>query len=58
MIECKEEDDGSLTISWDENDPVESILNTWTEDDFIDAILQRCNQILGEGDDLPSSNMG
>jgi len=58
MIECKEEDDGSLTISWDENDPVESILNTWTEEDFIDAIRQRCNEILGGGDDLSSTNMG
>jgi hypothetical protein len=40
MIEVKEEQDGSFTISWDENDPKESILNTWTEDDFIQAIKQ------------------
>lgn len=38
MIECKEEDDGSLTFTWDKNDPIESILNTWTEEDFIRAI--------------------
>lgn len=40
MIEVKEEQDGSFTISWDENDPKESILNTWTEEDFIQAIKQ------------------
>jgi hypothetical protein len=38
MINCKENDDESFTISWDENDPLESILNTWTEEDFIKAI--------------------
>jgi hypothetical protein len=38
MISIKEEINGSFTISWDENDPQESILNTWTEQDFIDAI--------------------
>jgi hypothetical protein len=27
MITVKEESDGSLTISWDENDPVESMMN-------------------------------
>lgn len=37
-IEVKEEQDGSFTISWDENDPVESIFNTWTETDFKEAI--------------------
>jgi len=41
-IQCFEEDDGSFTISWDDTDPVESILNTWTEQDFIDAIMAAC----------------
>lgn len=45
MIEVKEETDGSLTISWDENDPIESQLNTWTEQDFISAIMDRCNEL-------------
>jgi hypothetical protein len=48
MIDVKEEDDRSFTISWDENDPTESILNTWTEQDFIDCIMQECKKILGE----------
>lgn len=51
MIEVKEENDGSLTISWDETDPVESILNTWTEQDFIQAITNQLNN-LKEKEDL------
>jgi hypothetical protein len=39
-IEVTEREDGSFDISWDENDPTESILNTWTEQDFIDCIKQ------------------
>jgi hypothetical protein len=52
MIDVKQEDDGSLTIYWDENDPQESILNTWTQEDFINAIQDKLNtlQELGEVD--------
>jgi hypothetical protein len=46
MIEVTEKGDGSFDISWDENDPVESILNTWTEQDFIDCIMQECERTL------------
>ena len=45
MIEVKEETDGSFTIYWDENDPQESMLNTWTEQDFIDAITQKLEEL-------------
>lgn len=45
MIECFEEEDGSLTISWDHNDPLESKLNTWTEEDFIKAIMEECQKV-------------
>ena len=45
-IEVTERDDGSFDISWDENDPTESILNTWTEQDFIDCIRQECERTL------------
>lgn len=48
MIEVKEREDGSFDISWDENDPVESQLNHWTEQDFIDCIMQECKKVLGE----------
>jgi hypothetical protein len=37
-IKVNENPDGSMTIDWNPNDPVESIMNEWTEQDFIDAI--------------------
>ena len=45
MIEVKEESNGTFTISWDENDPVESLMNTWTEQDFINAIMNQINHL-------------
>ena len=48
-IQVTEEKDGSLNISWDENDPKESLLNQFTEQDFIDVIMQYTNQIQQEG---------
>jgi len=45
MIEVKEETNGSFTISWDEKDPVESIMNDWTENDFIQAIKNRLKEL-------------
>jgi len=45
MIQVVQEDDGSLTVHWDENDPIESQLNNWTEQDFIDAIMDRCKEL-------------
>lgn len=45
MIEVKEENDGSFTISWDKNDPKESILNSWTEEDFIKVIMDYCKTL-------------
>ena len=41
MIEVTQEDDNTFTISWDENDPQESMFNTWTEEDFINAIQDK-----------------
>jgi hypothetical protein len=40
MIEVTENPDGSFDIDWNENDPQESILNDWTEEDFIQAIKE------------------
>jgi hypothetical protein len=40
MINVKELEDHSFEISWDKNDPVESMMNTWTEEDFIRAIQE------------------
>lgn len=48
MIEVKENQDGSFTITWDSNDPVESQLNHFTEQDFIDAIMEQCKLALDD----------
>lgn len=47
-IEVIEESDGSLTISWDENDPKESIFNDWTAEDFTKAITDGLNRLAEE----------
>jgi len=41
-------DDETITFEWDENHPVESMLNTWTEQDFMNAILNYCKETIGE----------
>ena len=53
MINVKQEDDNTFTISWDENDPHESMFNTWTEEDFINAIQDKLKSLeeLGVLDD-------
>lgn len=45
MIQVTENEDKSLTITWDETSPTESILNTWTEDDFIKVIMERIEEL-------------
>lgn len=40
MITVKQESDNSFTIDWDPNDSKESMLNSWTEEDFINAIRE------------------
>ena len=49
MIDVKENEDGTFTISWDENDPEESIFNDWTEKDFTDAITNYLNALKESG---------
>ena len=34
MINVKDNEDGSFTVEWDENDEDESIFNDWTKEDF------------------------
>jgi len=38
LIEVKEEDDGSFTFTWDDTDPRLEHINSWTEEDWIEAI--------------------
>jgi hypothetical protein len=42
------DNDSSFTIEWDENDPIESVFNDWTEEDFLTAIRERCKEVLGD----------
>jgi hypothetical protein len=44
-IEVTHNEDNSFTISWDETSPTESILNTWTEEDFIKVIMERLEEL-------------
>jgi len=44
-IEVRETETG-FEISWDENDPLESMFNDFTEQDFIDIILDACQDCL------------
>ena len=45
MIEVKQIDEYTFEISWDENDPKESILNNFTEQDFIDVLMNRIKEL-------------
>jgi len=45
MIQVTENEDKSFTITWDETSPTESILNTWTEEDFIKVIMERVEEL-------------
>ena len=49
MIQVTENEDNSLTISWDETSPTESVLNTWTEEDFINAIKGHLQKLKDNG---------
>ena len=51
MIQVTEEADHSLTITWDENDPIESQLNTWTADNFIKCIMDKCKELEEQSND-------
>jgi hypothetical protein len=42
------EEDDSMTISWDPDHPATSVFNTWSEEDFINAIAARCKEVLAE----------
>jgi len=50
MIQVTENEDKTFTISWDETSPTESIFNTWTEADFINAISQYLQKLENDGE--------
>lgn len=45
-MKVTEREDGTFDIEWDPNDPVESVFNTWTEQDFIDVIMKRAQEVI------------
>ena len=45
MIEVTQDGENTFTISWDENDPNEKMFNTWTEEDFINAIQDKLKSL-------------
>jgi hypothetical protein len=51
-IKVEEREDGSFDISWDENDPKESMFNTWTKSDFENAIANHLNELKRESENL------
>ena len=50
MIEVTENDDKTFTISWDENDPQESIFNDFKEEDFITLIQNYLKSLQESGE--------
>jgi hypothetical protein len=50
MIEVKQLEDNSFEISWNEKDPQESMFNTWTESDFLDAIQKHLDSLKEQED--------
>jgi len=56
-IKVEEKEDGSFEISWNENDPRESMFNTWTESDFLNAITEHLNKLKEDGSERESENL-
>ena len=50
-ISVNENPDGTFTIDWDHEDPQESLLNDWTEEDFTNYIRTYCEKLIAEADD-------
>jgi hypothetical protein len=44
-IKVTERGGGSFDIDWNPNDPVESIMNDWTEEDFIQIIKDHLDNV-------------
>jgi hypothetical protein len=45
-----EEEDGSLTFTWDENHPATCVFNDWTEDDFIQMLRNAAESTLEQSE--------
>jgi len=49
-IQVRELENNEFQISWDENDPIESMLNTWEEKDFIKFFTEKLLQMVDDND--------
>jgi len=47
-LRVSENDDGTLAIEWDPNDPKYAIFNTMTEDELQDYITKALEQFIAE----------
>jgi predicted flavoprotein YhiN len=47
-LEVKELENQSFEITWDPDDPVESVFNTWSEEDFTNCIMDACRKVIEE----------
>lgn len=54
MKVTEHEDGKGFLIEWDANDPVESVFNEWSEEDFIKVIMEEANKEYEE--DLDTSS--
>lgn len=50
MIDVTENEDGTFTISWDENNPNEKIFNDFTAEDFINLIQNYLQSLQESGE--------
>lgn len=48
MINVTQIAEGSFEISWDPNDPIEQQLNNWTQEQFVEAIRKKIDDLKEE----------
>lgn len=46
-----EEDDGTITVHWDPDHKITSVFNTWEEQDFVDLLMSRIDEVLNQFDE-------
>lgn len=55
MIKALEQEDGSIQISWDDEDPEEAVLGDWTEQELLDCITNGVSSAFEELEKMESS---
>jgi len=59
MLNVKDNEDGSFTVEWDENDKDESFFNDWTKEDFTTffRLAAECENAKESGKESQDSNI-